>query len=137
MATENLIINYFRADFTYNEIAGILSSRHGTNTNISVVVIHKVRSLIFRNFRLLLSCKCTQRFQPTSRPPKYERPDKRIYGRDIFCELLPKDHKLRYKIKNTVNAIEKCPIKTARRALGSRVRFLTVRERWEWIILAV
>ena len=62
MATENLIINYFRAGFTYNEIADILLSRHGTNTNIPVVVIHKVRSFIFRNFRPLLSCKCTYDF---------------------------------------------------------------------------
>ena len=72
MATENLIINYFRAGFTYNEIADILSSRQETNTNIPTVVIHKVRSLIFRNFRPppppLLSCKCTYDFSPHPLP---------------------------------------------------------------------
>ena len=103
MATENLIINYFRG-FTYNEIADILSSRHGTNTNIPTVVIHKVRSLIFRNFRPPFPfpppplLKCTYDLSLTP-PPKYERPDKRIYDRGIFRELLSKDHKLHYKIK--------------------------------------
>ena len=66
MATETLIINYFRAGFTYNEIADILSSRHGTNTNIPIVVIHKVRSLMFRNFRPQWR---TYAYSSTSRPP--------------------------------------------------------------------
>ena len=36
-----------------------------------------------------------------------------------------------------VNAIVKRPIKTSKKALGSRVRFLTVRKRWEWHFLAI
>ena len=49
MATENLIINYFRAGFTYNEIADILSSRHGTNTIFRIPTVVGI-FLKFRNF---------------------------------------------------------------------------------------
>ena len=34
MAIEDLLISYFRAGFTYNEIVGILSSHHETNTSV-------------------------------------------------------------------------------------------------------
>ena len=34
-------------------------------------------------------------------------------------------------------AIGKCQIKTPRRVLGSSLRFLAVRERWVWLILAI
>ena len=58
-----------------------------------------------------------------------------IYFEIYYYRL--KDHKLRDKIKKILyKAIGKCRIKTPRRALGSRVRFLTVRRRWEWIILS-
>ena len=49
-----------------------------------------------------------------------------------------KNHKQCYKIKKLLcKAIGKCQIKTPERALGSRLRFLTVRGRYKWIILAV
>ena len=49
-----------------------------------------------------------------------------------------KNHKQFYKIKKLLcKAIGKCQIKTPERALGSRLRFLTVRGRYKWIILAV
>ena len=54
---------------------------------------------------------------------------------DIFCELLSKNHKKRYKIKKLMyKAIRKYPIKIPRKALGSRLLFLIVLRRWEWII---
>ena len=49
-----------------------------------------------------------------------------------------KKHKQRYKIKKLpYKAFGKFRIITPRRALGSRVCFLIVQGRWEWIILAV
>ena len=49
-----------------------------------------------------------------------------------------KHRKQRYKIKKLLyKGIKKCQIKTPRRALGSRVCLLTLRKRWEWLILAV
>ena len=49
-----------------------------------------------------------------------------------------KNHKQIYYIKKLLyKAIGKLRIKTPRRALESSLHILTVRERWEWIILAV
>ena len=49
-----------------------------------------------------------------------------------------KNHKHRCKIKKLLyKAIGKYQIKIPRRALGKSLRFLTVQEKWEWMILAI
>ena len=49
-----------------------------------------------------------------------------------------KNHKQIYKMKKLLyKTIGRLRIKTPRRALESSLHFLTVQERWEWIILAV
>ena len=49
-----------------------------------------------------------------------------------------KNHKQRDKIKKLLyKAIGKCRIKTPKRALGSRLRFLNVKGTSEWIIVAI
>ena len=63
MATEILIINYFRAGRFYLKRNSRQTSRHGTNTNVPTVATHEVPLLIFRKYRLPLhSCKCTYDF---------------------------------------------------------------------------
>ena len=63
----------------------------------------------------------------------------RYMKRDILCELLSiKKPQTTLQNKVTpVQTIAKCWIKTPRRASKLSLRFLTVRKRWEWIILAV
>ena len=51
MATEILIINYFRAGRFYLKRNSRQTSRHGTNTNVPAVSTHKVILLIFRKYR--------------------------------------------------------------------------------------
>ena len=49
-----------------------------------------------------------------------------------------KYHKQPYKImKLRYKAIGKCQAKTRKRALRSNLHFLTVRERWKWIIVTI
>ena len=51
MATEILIINYFRAGRFYLKRNSRQTSRHGTNTNVQAVSTHKVILLIFCKYR--------------------------------------------------------------------------------------
>ena len=71
-----------------------------------------------------------------------------MYGYYIFKEDVAeiyfanyyqsKSHKQRCKIKKLLyKAIGKCRIKTPRRALESSLGFLTVLQRWEWMILVI
>ena len=56
----------------------------------------------------------------------------------FLCYYQSKSHKQRNKIKQLLNKpIKKCRIKTPRRVLGWSLHFLTVRGRWEWIVLVI
>ena len=128
-------------------ILSFLDSRQGRSYKSILVpkslrgVIHKVRTLRFRNFRPLLPLYMYIPFQPTlpSRPNTSVRI--LFFKEDITYfvnQYHSKNHEKRCKIKKLLyRAIGKCRTKTSRRALGSRVCFLTVRGRWERIILAV
>ena len=102
-------------------------------------VIHKVRTLRFRNFRPPPHCTCRYAFSlhlllPLARTYRYFI--KKIWQIYFVNYFQSKNHKQRYKIRN-YKAIRKCQIKTPRKTVGSILCFLTVWERWEWIILDV
>ena len=84
---------------------------------------------------LICMCTYTSTYAQTC---TYERTLKKIWQMYFVNYYQSKNHKQRYKIKKLLRrAITKCWIITPSRALGSRLHFLNVWGKWEWIFVAV
>ena len=117
------------------------------NLKMTLAVIHKVRTLRFRDFRPSLSpvsgnalLAYTSVLLVPALGYYFLKKIWQISMTDTYFVNYQqwKNHKQRYKIEKLLyKAIGKCQIKTPRRDLESSLCFLTVRGRWEWIILTV
>ena len=100
-------------------------------------VIHKERTLRFRNFRMT-SSPCTYTYALNLHPSTHRDNLLSLTEICLVNYYQSKNHKQGYKIKKLLcEAIGKCSIKAPVRDLESSLRFLTVRRRWEWIILSI
>ena len=97
---------------------------------------HKVCLLIFRKYRPPSNPVSAHTILAYTPPPSISVRIKG-YMRDIFCESYQRTTNYVKNNGDAVNAIVKRRIKTSRKGLRSRVRFLTVRKRWEWNFLTV
>ena len=135
MATEKSDYKLFQSRF-YLKRNSRQTSRHGTNTNVPTVGTHKVCLLIFRKYRPPSNPVSAHTILAYTPPPSISGRIKG-YMRDIFCESYQRTTNYVKNNGDAVNAIVKRRIKTSRKGLRSRVRFLTVRKRWEWNFLTV
>ena len=101
----------------------------------------RLKNKFLRSYFVILDlspplCRCTYAFSLHTLLPSTKVRMLFLYYFVNYCQS--KNQKQLYKIKKLLHkATGKCRIKTPQRALRSILRFLTIRWRWEWIILVI